>query len=150
MTGFRAVEERILPVLIALGTAFIFQWTIAPGQSRGNTFFGIRIQPGFSESEPGQAIFKEFRWRIWAWALASAAASLFIPFDIAMPVCAIANPLMAWAAFGLAHGPARDGKPRLALSQPCGSARSRGKTRMPDGITCGSECWTCRRCWFLR
>jgi len=44
-------------------------WMSGSRQSRGGTFFNVRVEPGFANSDAGRAILLRFRWRIWLWAV---------------------------------------------------------------------------------
>jgi hypothetical protein len=46
----------------------MLHWISGSRQRRGGTFFNVRVEPGFADSDAGQAILRRFRWRIWSWA----------------------------------------------------------------------------------
>ena len=94
--------NRGLAFLSPLVSAGVWNWNTARGQSRKNTFFGVRVEPGFGESEPGLAIQREFQWRLWSWALAAAIASTLIPVRFALFLLLVTM-TAAYVAFGGAH-----------------------------------------------
>jgi hypothetical protein len=98
-----ALVNRGLSVIVPLSPAMVWHWMTVPGQSRGQTFFGRHVQPGFQESETGQAILKQFRRRLWWWCMAGAALSLLIPVRLASLVGCLIGSLAGWVAFTLAN-----------------------------------------------
>jgi hypothetical protein len=75
----------------------------ARGYSRGQTFFGAHVQPGFIESNSGQAILHEFRWCLWRWAFAGALISLFVPVSLSTLAGCMLSSLAGMVAFALAN-----------------------------------------------
>jgi hypothetical protein len=104
MIDFLTIANRVLSVIVSLLPAAVWHWTTARGQSRGQTLFGARTQPGFAESDTGRAILKEFRWRLWRWSVAGAAASVLIPISLATLAGSSIAMLAGSVAFALANG----------------------------------------------
>jgi hypothetical protein len=94
MIELLAVVLRVLSILVSLLPAVV--WHFAPGQpqSRGPTFFGVRVEPGFSKSKSGLTILREFRLRLWMCASAVAVISSVMPLGLA----AFAGSLINWFA----------------------------------------------------
>ncbi len=108
MNEFLQAFNRFMPVLLGLIPAALLHWpTAARRQSRGQTFFGARVETGFSESIAGQAILRQFRWRLWPASLAGVAVSLATPVAIAGFVASMSGVLAGSVAFALANGRTR-------------------------------------------
>ena len=54
-------------VLMAFVQALLFLWINA--KTRQGTFFGVRVEPDFPNSDNGRATLRKFRRRVWSWAL---------------------------------------------------------------------------------
>jgi uncharacterized membrane protein len=140
MIEFLAVLNRGLSIVAVLGPAVVFHWATARGRSRGNTFFGVRVQPGFSESHAGQAILREFRWRLWPWALAVAIAAQFFPMvSLASAAGAMTNTLACWIAFAFAQRRTR--REARAGSEPTVRVASLAAEDEPETMWLGLLDW---------
>jgi uncharacterized membrane protein len=103
MIQFLTTVNRVLFVLVpSLLQAIIWHGTTVREQSRGQTFFGARVQPGFVDSNTGQAILKQFRWRLWIGSLVAVASAL-IPGTLALFAGFMIGSLAGSVAFALAH-----------------------------------------------
>ena len=70
-------------VLLVVIQAALFLWVNA--KTRQGTFFGVRVEPDFPNSDNGRAILRNFRRRVWLWALLASivfAASLWFGSSI--------------------------------------------------------------------
>jgi hypothetical protein len=103
MIEFLTIVNRGLSVMASLLPAVIWHWMTARGHSRGQTFFGARVQLGFVESTNGQATLREFRWRLWSWSAAGVAAAMLIPVHLAALTGSMIGSLAGSAAFALAN-----------------------------------------------
>jgi uncharacterized membrane protein len=56
-----------LAALVLVAQAATWQWLTSQRQTRRGVFFGVRVQPGFIESDQGRVILRNFRLRIWIW-----------------------------------------------------------------------------------
>ena len=72
-------------------------------RSRDNSFFGVRVQPGFAESETGRAVFRQFRARLWWSALVFAGLVLPLPFPFSVGIAVLFSGMPGWALFARAH-----------------------------------------------
>lgn len=54
-------------IIAVLAPTALFLWVY--GKTRRGTFFSVRVEPGFAESDDGRAIMKNFRRRVWLWTL---------------------------------------------------------------------------------
>jgi uncharacterized membrane protein len=115
MIEFLTVLNRGLSIVAVLGPAVILHWATSRGLSRANTFFAVRVQPGFSESNTGQAILRGFRRRLWSLALAIAIAVQFLPLvSLASAAGTMTTALVGWVAFALAQRRTRREAPTAA------------------------------------
>jgi uncharacterized membrane protein len=103
MIEFLTIVNRGLSVIASVLPAVIWHWMTARGHSRRQTFFGARIKSEFIESDTGQAILKEFRWRLWSWSVAGAAVSLLIPLGLGALAGSLIGSLAGSVAFALAN-----------------------------------------------
>lgn len=97
------IVDRGLSFLVAFLPAAVWHWQTARGLSRGQTLFAARVEPGFAETGAGQAILKQFRWHLWSWSLAGAAASTLLPVDLAEPLGPMISMLAGSVAYALAN-----------------------------------------------
>jgi hypothetical protein len=95
--------NRVLSLIVSLLPAVIWYWISTLGQSRGQMFFGAHVQPGFIESNSGQAILKEFRRRLWWWCTSVAAASILLPVALALFAGSLLSSLAGSIAFAMAN-----------------------------------------------
>lgn len=75
---------------------------LASRKSRGGSFFGVRVEPGFSQSDTGRAIFQHFRFRLWS---LTVFAAIVVQFLGAAGVAAgiVLSSLLGWFVFAEAH-----------------------------------------------
>jgi len=72
MNKFEVLPYASAALLPVIGAA-IWNWVPARKQTRGSTFFGATVTAGFGESSAGVTILRQFRRRLWTWALAGTA-----------------------------------------------------------------------------
>jgi hypothetical protein len=65
---FRDIQTWLLLGFNIVLVPAMFHWISGSRQWRGGTFFNVRVEPGFVDSDGGQAILQRFRRRIWSWA----------------------------------------------------------------------------------
>lgn len=63
---------RITSVLVIFAPGAAWYWFSGRWPARGDTFFSVRVPPGFAGSPAGRAIVKTFRRRVWLWTLSVA------------------------------------------------------------------------------
>ena len=133
------IARRGLSVLTAILSVAIWHWQNARERSRGKTFFAVRVEPGFPETGAGQAILKEFRWRLWWWSLAGAAAFALIPPELAF----VTGFSIAWlagsAAFALANRRTR--REAAAAAEPTVRVASLAADDGPETLWLGVVDW---------
>jgi hypothetical protein len=95
--------ERGLSVVVSFLPALVWHFASGRTQSRGGTFFGVRVEPGCAESQSGLAILREFRVVLWIGASASALISCLMPLDLAAFTGSVLTSFAAFGAFVLAH-----------------------------------------------
>jgi uncharacterized membrane protein len=75
---------------------------LASRKSRANSFFGVRVEPGFGRSDTGRAIFGEFRFRLWSLTVFAAIVVQFLgPAGIGAGI--VLSSLLGWFVFSEAH-----------------------------------------------
>ena len=91
-----------------------FAWhLLATRKSRGDSFFGVRVEAGFEDSETGSRILGQFRMRLWSLtALAALAAEFLGAAGIGTGI------LLSFLAGGLVFAQAHRMTLRLAPAQP--------------------------------
>lgn len=93
--------------LIAFAFALIapLAWGLmaSRGKSRDNSFFGVRVQPGFAESEAGRAVIRRFRARLWWSGLFIAILVLLFPLRFSLGLGILLAWLPGWVFFAEAH-----------------------------------------------
>jgi hypothetical protein len=103
MIGFLTIGNRVLFFSLALFGAAVLHRQTSPKLSRGKTFFGVHVEPGFEESEAGRTILRQFRLQIWSAGIAFGAASLLAPVAFAVLIVTLPAAMIGWAAFALAQ-----------------------------------------------
>ena len=116
MIEILTVGNKILFLLLALFGAAVLHRQTSPKLSRGKTFFGVHVEPGFEESEAGRTILRQFRLQIWSAAVACGVASLWAPIAFAPLIIPLPATTIGWAAFALAQRRART--ERKAIAEP--------------------------------
>jgi uncharacterized membrane protein len=75
---------------------------LASRKSRGDSFFGVRVEAGFAQSNAGRAIFREFRFRLWSCAgLAAFLVQFLGPAGVGAGI--FLSSLLGWFVFAEAH-----------------------------------------------
>ncbi len=69
MSVHQSVLEFGGTILNGLMPGVVWHWMTALGQSRKGTFFGALTEPDFAESGCGRTILRQFRRRLWGWAM---------------------------------------------------------------------------------
>jgi hypothetical protein len=128
-----------LSVLNALFSVAIWHWQNARERSRGQTFFAVRVEPGFAETGVGQAIVKEFRRRLWWWSLAGAAACVLIPPELAAATGFMIAMLAGALAYALANRRTR--REAAAAAEPTVRVASLAADDGPETLWLGVVDW---------
>ena len=103
MIELLTIANRILDVLAALMPAAVLHWSTGRAQSRGQTLFGVHVQPGFPDSPAGQAIRSSFQRRLWSAAVCAVVLSLISPISLAWLVGFSSTSLAGSVLFALAN-----------------------------------------------
>jgi hypothetical protein len=103
MILFLKILTHVIGALAAFIPAAATKWTSRQRDLRGGTLFGAHVPAAFIESVEGQAIFKEYRQRIWTWSALVAAASFLLPVSLAALPGPFLGSLICAVAYALAN-----------------------------------------------
>lgn len=103
MIEFLRIVTRALSLLPCAIAVLAGHLTAAPRNSRGLTFFGTHVQPGFIESNLGRAILNQYRQRLGLGCLAAAVVSLLVPVALAAGASCLLSSFIVSGAFAMAN-----------------------------------------------
>jgi hypothetical protein len=105
MTVFVTIGLRLLVALGAFAPVPILRRMASPREARGQTFFGVHVQPDFAESEVGIEIRAQFHRRLWQ--IATVAAVLAVVLPAKFLAGALLTNIVGWVPFTLANARTR-------------------------------------------
>ncbi len=102
MIEFLKLGPRFFAILSAFIPVMTWHRMVSPRETRGSTYFGVHVQPAFSESEAGREIMQQFRNRLWIISFGGALVAAMVPERFAIVAGILLPSLFAWIAFAAA------------------------------------------------
>ncbi len=96
-----ALVNHVTTFVFTLIGAIAWQ-LLASRKSRSGSFFGVRVEPGFAESNTGRAIFQHFRFRLWSLMVFAAIVVQFLGVA-GVGAGIVLSSLLGWFVFAEAH-----------------------------------------------
>jgi uncharacterized membrane protein len=129
MIPYLEILNRVLFAGLFLAQAAVWHGITGRSQTRGSTFFGVRVEAGFAESEAGRAILRTFHRRLWSGAFVLAAvAALNRPESIWTQGALFVSIAVNVALFAMAHRQTR----RRVSATPAPAERVASLVNQPE------------------